>query len=162
MIKERFQTDAANATALLNPVNPKKAPKCISAAHSYGPFALIEGGHDHQPGMNFVDVLPTQNPTLESFKIYFRRVLPEIQRLWSRILDGENVDEDLFRLAATLASNTRKSSTCANRRDTPSHTVIASIKQTHYQNPSHHGDLSIIPQQTRLHQRHLDTFTKIP
>ena len=41
-----------------------------------GRFSRIGGEHGHQLEMTFVNVLPTQNPTLEPFKISFRRVLP--------------------------------------------------------------------------------------
>jgi len=41
-----------------------------------GRFGRIGGEHGYQPEMTFVNVLPTQNPTLELFKICFRRGLP--------------------------------------------------------------------------------------
>jgi len=64
-----------------------------------GRLARIEGEHGHQPEMT-VTVLPTQNPTLQPFKISFQRVLPKNQRFRSRVLDGENVDKSHFRLVA--------------------------------------------------------------
>ena len=41
-----------------------------------GRLVRIGGEHGHQPEMTFVNVLPTLYPTLEPFKISFRRVLP--------------------------------------------------------------------------------------
>jgi len=76
-------------------------------------FAIVGGVHVHQPEMTVVNVFLTQNLTLEPFTISFRRVLPEIQRLKSRIVGGENVDnvdEGHFRLVAMFASNTAQSS----------------------------------------------------
>jgi len=82
----------------------------LKPGKEYGRFGRIWGEHGQQPGTTFDNVLPTQNPILEPFKVSFRRISPQIQWLRSRIFGGENVDEGRFRLVAMFALYPAKSS----------------------------------------------------